>query len=288
MLRSLYYDLFKEDLPIPNEVAGQVIVHQPELEVRKDTRRFLEFVANRFHVNPQTLVALFVEGETEKRAIELIFDKYLGSHPGKYGIEIIVLGGVDNATGAREDRFRAIFRLIDYLHHHQTITYLLLDDERAARKLQAEAPTAMSIHNAERLVTRPDHIQLWDKSFEFDNFTTEELATALTKLADGKAIFTIEELEACKAHAEPGAALKKLYRGGLGENPNKLTLIQFLIEAMLAPSSPTKVADRPIIRMLDKIARLASRNPLPTRQEYWEANQRSEFLGLLRTPKAEG
>ncbi len=94
-----------------------------------------------------------------------------------------MLGGVDNATGAKEDRFRAIFRLIDYLHHHQTLTYLLLDNERFARKLQAEAQSATSIHNAERLVTRSDHIQLWDRSFEFDNFTTEELAYALSALA---------------------------------------------------------------------------------------------------------
>jgi hypothetical protein len=160
MLRMLYRDLFDEELRIPNEVAGIVIVDQPELEIRNDACRFLEFVSNRFHVNPQPLVALFVEGETEKLAVELIFERYIGSHPGKYGIELIVLGGVDNATGSKEDRFRAIFRLIDYQHHHQTLTYLLLDNERFASKLQAQASSATSIHNAERLVTRSDHIQL--------------------------------------------------------------------------------------------------------------------------------
>jgi hypothetical protein len=287
MLRMLYRDLFKEELPIPNEVAGEIFIHQPELEVRKDTRRFLEFVANRFHVNPQPLVALFVEGETEKRAIELIFGRYLGSHLGKYGIELIVLGGVDNATGSKEDRFRAIFRLIDYLHHHQTLTYLLLDNERFARKLHAEAQSAMSIHNAERLVTRPDHIQLWDRSFEFDNFTTEELARALSALAVGKVPFTVPELERCKADAEPGAALKKLYRDRTGGNPDKMALTDLLIDAMLDPANAIQVADRPIVKTLDKIARLAARNPLPTRQELWQTNQRSEFLGLLRTPTGE-
>ena len=99
MLRLLYKDLYEEELAPPNEVYGTIIVHFPELEVRKDTRRHLEFVANRFHLNPQPVAAIIVEGPTERRTIEIIFDQYFGSHPGTYGIEIIVLGGVDVATG---------------------------------------------------------------------------------------------------------------------------------------------------------------------------------------------
>jgi hypothetical protein len=287
MLRMLYEHLYGETLPIPNEVAGTVLIRQPELEVRQDTRRFLEFVANRFHVNPQPLVALFVEGETEKIAIEIIFERYVGSHPGKYGIEIIVLGGVDNATGSKEDRFRAIFRLIDYLHHHQTLTYLLLDNERFARKLQAEAKNAKSIHNSERLVTRPDHIQLWEKSFEFDNFSTDELARCLTALTAGKASFSAADLDACKMADEAGAALKALYRDRTGGNPDKTALTNLLMDEMFSSSQGTPVSDRPIVNTLDKVARLAARNPLPTRQDSWERNQRSEFLGLLRTPRGD-
>lgn len=71
MLRMLHRDLYEEELPVPNEVTGHIITHVPELGIRADTRRFLEFVTNRYHLNPQALVALFVEGPTEKRAIEL-------------------------------------------------------------------------------------------------------------------------------------------------------------------------------------------------------------------------
>ena len=47
MLRLLHKDLYGVDLPHPNEVTGTVITHVPELEVREDSRRYLEFVANR-------------------------------------------------------------------------------------------------------------------------------------------------------------------------------------------------------------------------------------------------
>ena len=146
MLRLLYKDLYDEELPHPNEVTGKIITPIPELETRKDTRRYLELVVNRYDLNPQPTVSLILEGASENLAVGAIFEQYFGAHPGKYGIEIIVLGGVDVATGAKEDRFRAVIRLIDYLHYHQTFTFLILDNERYARKLRAEAQKAKSIH----------------------------------------------------------------------------------------------------------------------------------------------
>jgi len=62
MLRLLYMDLYGEELPHPNEVTGTVITHVPELAVHQDPRRYLEFVANRFGLNPQPKLSLFVEG----------------------------------------------------------------------------------------------------------------------------------------------------------------------------------------------------------------------------------
>ena len=124
MLRLLYKDLYDDELPNPNEVTGTIITHIPELPVRQDPRRYLEFVVNRFGLNPQPKLSLIVEGQSEEVAVQRIFEKYFGAHPGVYGIEIIVLGSVDVATGSKkEDRFRAILRLIDYLHHHQTLEF---------------------------------------------------------------------------------------------------------------------------------------------------------------------
>ena len=53
MLRLLFRDLYGEDLPHPNEVGASIRNHVPELEARRDVRRHLELIANRFGVNPQ-------------------------------------------------------------------------------------------------------------------------------------------------------------------------------------------------------------------------------------------
>lgn len=110
-----------------------IFVHMPELEARGDVRRHLEFVANRYDLNPRSKLTLFVEGPSEDWAVRQIFERYFGVPAGTLAIEIIVLSGVDNATGTAEDRYRAILRLVDYLHHHQTFAFPILDNERYAR-----------------------------------------------------------------------------------------------------------------------------------------------------------
>jgi hypothetical protein len=282
MLRKFYEHLYDQKLPVPHEVTGQIITHTPELEIRKDTRRYLEFVANRFHLNPQPLVALFVEGPTEARAIDIIFEKVFASHPGTYGIEVIVLGGVDNATGSKEDSYRAIFRLLDYLHHHQTITYIILDNERFARKLKAQAKSAKSIHYRNRMVTRPDHIKVWNIAFEFDNFTDSEIAKALVQISAGKCRACTGDVTLCRKAKDAGAALKNLYQDRVASKLDKMKLMETLIETMLSPTCRTKLKNRPIIKTLEKVSRLGARNPLPLRLDWWEENQLSSYLGTRR------
>ena len=184
MVRSMAAAECGHVLPHPNEVRGSIVNHIPELDARRDVRRHLEFVANRFAVNPQPRLSLIVEGQSEEAAITRIFERYYGVHPGVLGIEIIVLGGVGAATGtSRSDRFGAIIRLIDYLHHHQTFAFLVLDiNENYADRLKQRARKARSIHVDRRYVTRPDYVRIWKQSFEFDNFSCTEIATALTEL----------------------------------------------------------------------------------------------------------
>jgi hypothetical protein len=281
MLRLLYKDLYGEELPHPNEVGGKVITPVPELETRKDTRRYLELVVNRYDLNPQPTVSLIVEGATEENVVTTIFEEYFGAHPGKYGIEIIVLGGVDVATGSKEDRFRAIIRLVDYLHHHQTFTFLILDNERYARKLKAEAQKAKSIHSR-RYVTRVEYVKVWKRSFEFDNFSCAEIANAMTEVAEGKVRFSREEIESCEQNPFPGARLKELYHRRTGKKLDKLRMSTILTERMLSPEARRKIANRPIIRTLERVASLAERNPFPTMQEIWKGNQASKFFGKKR------
>ena len=289
MLRLLYKDLYDEELPHPNEVTRQVIRHVPELEVRQDTRRYLEFVANRFGVNPQPKLALIVEGESEAAVVRKIFLQYFGVHPGTYGVETIVLGGVGTATGTKkDDRFRAVLRLVDYLHHHQTFTFLILDNENYSKRLKEEARKAKSRHSNQRYVTRTEYIRIWKESLEFDNYSCEEIAAAMNELAQGRAHFSRSEVNNCKNTQNSTAALGRLYRQKTDYDLPKVQLNEIMVDHMLFDSSRRKVENRSIIKTLVRVARLAARNPLPTMYESWEKNQASKFFGKKRRQGGKG
>ena len=280
MLRLLHKDLYGEELPHPNEVGRTVIIHMPELEVRQDARRHLEFVVNRFGLNPQPKLSLFVEGEGEDIAVRKIFSECFGIHPGMCGIEIIVLGGVGTATGTKkEDRFRAILRLLDYLHHHQTFTFLILDNENYANKLKVETRKAKSKLSEQRYVTRPEYIRIWKDSFEFDNFSCSEIATAMNELAQGRASFSSANVIVCKSAKNPGAALTELYHKRTNYDLPKIKLNEVLIEYMLSGKTRRKIGNRPIIKVLERVVRLATRNPFPIMHKDWEHNQVSKYFG---------
>lgn len=279
MIRFLYKDLYKEDLPHPNEVTGTTITHIPELKVRADTRRYLELVVNRYNLNPQPTVSLFVEGPSEETAVRMIFEDYFGAHPGKYGIEMISLGGVDFATGGKEDRYRAILRLIDYLHYHQTFAFLILDNENYVKKLKKAAKKEKSIHHKKRYITRPEYIRIWKNSFELDNFSATEVAMAMSTLCKGRVQFTQNEITFCKNSQYPGAQLTDLYKRKANYSLNKIRLSEILVEQMLSSDSRRKITDRPIIKTLKRVLALAARNPFPTTQATWEKNQASKYFG---------
>lgn len=279
MLRLLYKDLYGDDLPHPNEVTGTVINHIPELEIRSDTRLYLELVANRFGVNPQPKVCLIIEGLSEELAIHKIFEDWFGAHPGKYGIEIITLGGVDFATGGKIDRFRAILRLIDYLHHHQTFTVLILDNENYAKRLKSEARKTKSMYPQRRYVTRPERIKIWHHSFELDNFSATEIAAALSALAHEKTHFKRKEVITCTIDGNSAhKCLGRLYKRKTGRSLSKPELAEQLVDGMLAKGTSRKVENRPIINVLQRVIKLANRNPFPTNFSIWERNQASKLL----------
>ena len=283
MLRLLYRDLYGKDLPHPNEVGGSIRNHVPELDVREDVRRHLELVANRFGVNPQPKLSLIVEGPSEEAAVRRIFEKYFGPHPGKYGIEIIPLGGVGAATGNKKhDRFRAIIRLIDYLHHHQTFAILILDNENYADRLKKNAKNAKSIHGDRKYVTRPEYIHIWKKSFEFDNFSNTEIAAAFTELARGVATFSRSDVANARNHCKPGAALDSLYEQETSYGLQKVELAELLVDTLMSPTARRRIENRPIVKILNRVELLAARNHLPTTQHTRDANQASRSLDRRR------
>ena len=278
MLRRFYQDLYGEELRHPNEVTRTVLRHMPEREVRRDVRRHLEFVVNRFGINPRPRLALIVEGRSEEVAVTRIFERWVGAHPGTYGIEIVVLGGVDNATGGKDGRFKMILRLIDYLHHHQTFAILVLDNERDARKLAERARRMKSIHDR-RYVTRPEYVHICDPTFEFANFSDAEIADALNEQAEAGAAFSTRQVSKARCEDRPGEALGELYRNRTGSKLEKERLSEVLTESLLAPARTESVEDLPIVRIVKQAAELAARNHLPATEEAEYKNQKSSYFG---------
>ena len=199
MLRLLHRDLYAGDLPRPHELGLPTEAHAPELEVREDPREHLKYVSNRYTVNPQPKLILFVEGQSEVRFIERVYPELFGSHHGVSGIKLVNLQGVDNATGRRlTDRFNAIFRLVDYLHDEQIATQIILDNEGQASHLKASARTKPSLFGQRVRVTKVHRIRVWKANFELDNFSDTELARALTNLAPDGVRFRSQDVKSVR------------------------------------------------------------------------------------------
>lgn len=280
MLRLLHKDLYAEKLRPTHQIFGQVINHFPELEAREDVRKHLEFVVNQYDLNPRPKMVLFVEGESEIVLINTIFHEYYGHHPGISGIELVNLQGVNNATGDKKaDRFRAIIRLVDYLHHQQTMTFLILDRENYAEKLKNSVVKAKSLHGVERLAVPKEHIVLWNIALEFDNFSNREIAKALSELTNQKVPFKSADVKVCRDSKNAGKSLSDLYKERTGYGLEKPKLAALLGKILVDPKSRKHPANRPIVKILDKVRLRAARNPFPTRQDSWELNQQSFMLG---------
>lgn len=278
MLQMLFKDLFEEELAHPNEVARTVIAHIPEVEVRSDTRRYLEFVVNGYNLNPSPKVVLIVEGRSEELFVNRLCEEHFGFPIGRVAIEVVNIRGVGNATGNRKDGSQAIVRLVDYLHHHQTLVFLVLDNENDAFLLRRAWRDAISLFGVRKRVTRPEYMRVWKRSFEFDNFSDTEIGTALTQVGPARVKFSAGEVASCRKSARPGAALETLFRSRVGNKLPKQKLVLSLIEIALQTKSRKKIENRPITILMKRIVESATRNPFPVTHEVWRSNQRSKRI----------
>jgi hypothetical protein len=140
MLRLFHCDAFEELLPAPGELGREPITHRiPDVSAEDDPLRALELVANDFGVNPKPQAVLFIEGATESIVVPFIFDTVYAALPNVFGIELVGLGGVSNATGGKDSSFSALRRLVDYLHHHQTVAWFCSTTKASLRKISAHS-----------------------------------------------------------------------------------------------------------------------------------------------------
>ncbi|WBF66608.1 hypothetical protein LN040_12830 [Desulfovibrio subterraneus] len=280
MVRLLYKDLFNEELAHPNEFGGMMRGRANDDCIKGDIRKGLEYVVNSYNLNPQPKVVLLVEGESEVSAISEIFNNYYGHHYGVVGIEVLSIDGVDNATGSRLDRFGAILRLVDYLHTHQTFVFIILDNENNATKLKNKAKISRSIFNKNRMLTRGEYIKIWSRSFEFDNFSCTEIASALTEVAKNNSEFKPKDIVCIKNNKASGDVLSKYYKEKTGYGLNKIELSKVLIANMLSNGCRRLPHGRPIIKILNRVCTLAVNNPFPVDEDIREGNQMSKYLAI--------
>jgi hypothetical protein len=221
--------------------------------------------------------------------LPIIFERLWDAPASRYGIEIANLGGVDNAAGGKEAPFSALWRLVDYLHNHQTLAFVLLDNEgMAARNVGTGLPKVNSVHSVDRKATRRDQIRLWRTSFKLENFSNTEIAKALNRIV-GRKLFAHGDVAVCRAAVPAGQTMGQKLRmmgrlfeertGGLLDKPR---LGMILVDIMMNPKARRKPGNRPMTKFLMRVARKASLNFQPVTQEDWESNQRSGYLGTFQ------
>lgn len=274
MLRCLFRDLYRSDLGSPEEALTSGPSLNPEPAVREDPRKHLQFVANQYDLNPQPKAVLFVEGETEVAFAHRVFRGLFGMHHGVPGIEVMNLHGVDNATGRKTDGSVGIVPLVDYLLEHQTLVFVMLDNEGRARNLQSAAPEKHSIFGSRRRAIAGDRVLVWDRCFELDNFTDEELATAMVVAAEHRVEFDAAEIRVVRSDWQR-ESLAKLYRLRSGTDLKKPDMAEALAERVIESPSFPDGSRRPIVDFLLRVSKEASRNHLPLTQEVWRQNQDS-------------
>lgn len=280
MLRFFYHDLTREKLYAPDESASWRRSDFYGEGVPENELQYLEFLTNRYHLNPRPRLLLFVEGEGERQQFPRIARELLRHPMERVGIQVELLGSVGEA--------QKLERLIDYHHYRQTIVYVILDNENNARQLRDRLLSTKSKYpEVQRMITKPELIFLWEKSFEFDNFSDDEIAGAMTEVAGKRYEFRVSEIAQARAiHGRQRDPLSVLYQQKLRYGLNKPKLAEALVQGML--QNPEKEVDaagslwRPIASKIWEIIQLASRNYQPVRLEDWRRTQQGQFL---RGPK---
>jgi hypothetical protein len=286
MLRLFHHELTGEWLPAPDEGWGWDKNEFYGEGVIEDNLQFLEFVTNRFHLNPRPKLILVVEGDGEEEQFPRLAAEFFGASFSRLGIEVYNVEGVGNAVGEKKrDKYGALEKFIDYHHHHQTIVFVILDKEGGVDAIKKKLTKARSKFYPKRKITKEEYFQLWNESVEFDNFSCEEIAQAMTQLCEQQDTFTREEVESCYKEKKSGKRdpLKRLFEGKVSGPFSKVKLLKILFDSIL--SSPQKEVNengepkRDIVRMMKKVIDLAAKNYQPIRRKIWETNQSSGYLG---------
>lgn len=148
-------------------------------EALNNPYQMLEFLSNRFGVNPKPKAIIFTEGD-EWKAISKLFEFY-ELNPNLLGIEFRSICGEGNFSLKNWQCF------IEYMHEKQVLVYFVLDNEgqvaKEAKKL-LKAKRKFNFPGLKKVIPTRYRIKIWgvnkgNASFEEANFTDKEISLAV-------------------------------------------------------------------------------------------------------------
>jgi hypothetical protein len=236
--------------------------------------RFLEFLSNRYGLNPRPKLILVVEGDGEEQEFPRLAESLLPPSFSRLRIAVMNIKGIGEMG--------KLTRLIDHYHSLQTIVFATLDNENNSKALRSTIARTASLWNPKKSITKEEYIHIWHTNVEFDNFTDEELAQSMTATSEGRVEFTPEDIAICRHKFGQGRdPLSALFEERLNYGLPKRTLLKLLFD--IAIERPEMECNeertpRPILDVITSVQRLALRNHQPSHLDAWQQTQDSDWL----------
>jgi len=126
------------------------------------------------------------------------------------------------------------------------------------------------------------------KTIEFENFSHDEIAQAMSEMSNERHLFTAAEISKCekKLQTKTSDHLSILFdeKTGLGSNKPKLlkVLFGYILKNAENEFDDNKAPVRPVVKLLQQIIQLASWNHQPNCNDSWERNQMSGYFGDIK------
>ena len=293
MIRMFYEDITGEKLDTPSEGMGFKLENYYGKGIVKDNLRYLEFLSNRYHLNPRPRLILVVEGNGEEAQLPRLSEELFGYPFTKLGVEVYNLEGVGEFTGKkRSDRYGALEKFIDYHHYRQTIVFIVLDGEGRTISIKNKLLNAPSKLFKKRYLTKTEYIVIWErKTIEFENFNNNEIAKALTAISNNQFEFKESEIENCRllSRKKDADQLSILFKEKTGFGLSKPELLRMLFGFIIDNGKKEFSSDggpiRSVVKVIRDIIKLASLNHQPSRLDSWEKNQESGYFGSVKKEK---
>jgi hypothetical protein len=277
LLAESFYEMEKVLQLFHDELMRKNATENLETAKKIPVLQTLEFTINQYNLNPRPKLLLVIEGESEEQGILYLTENLFGISLSKSGIELRNIKGIGKAEGLRH--------LIDDYHHRQTLVFFLSDNEGEVARFKKTISSQKSTFSEERTITSDKNFHLWDLNIEFDNFSYEEIAHAMTEQSSSRYTFAKAEIEECRRAKTKNKKdpLSQLYYEKLNYHLNKPKLFKKLCEIIVLNRNEELPKDgkvkRPFVKVLIDILNLAQLNHQPIDRELWEQNQKSGYLG---------